>query len=90
MKCKLVGFNQYPIVKDKETGEVGEVLQLHFVRKPNLREATAQGLVTIMCPLYDDQIKKLLEKVSLKIEADYECDINQFKGRNYLNDMTAI
>lgn len=90
MKVKLVGFNQYTITKDKNTGEVAEVLQLHFVRKPNLREAGAQGLVTVACTLYDEQIKKLAETVQLKVEADYECDINQFKGKNYLNSMTAI
>lgn len=90
MKCKLVGFNQFNVVKNKDTGEVSECLMLHFVRKPNLREPNAQGIMTISCILYDESIKKLADSVELKIEADYDCDINQFKGKNYLNDISEV
>lgn len=87
MKCKLVGYNQYTIPKNKETGEVAECLTLHLVRKPSLRENGAVGNITVATTVYDEAVKKL---PALEVGADYECDINSYKGKNYLNDITKL
>lgn len=84
MKCQLVGFNNYSIT-NKETGTVSNACSLYFVRKPKLTENGVTGNVCVSCTVYDDAIKKLPE---LKVDSCYECDINTFKGKNYLNDMS--
>lgn len=87
MKCQLVGYNEFSIIKDKETGESDEALTLHFIRNPSLRESGAVGKVAVSCTVYGDSVKKVSEKVELKVGTTYECDINSFKGKNYLNDI---
>ena len=90
MKCKLVGYYEHTFIKDKETGEVETALTLSFVRGPKLTESGAVGLVAVSCPLYGDAVKTLLDKVELKIDTNYDCDINTYKGKNYLNDISEI
>ena len=90
MKCKLVGYNEFSIIKDKETGETVECLTLSFVRGPKLSESGAVGLVAVPCTLYGDAVSTLRDKVELKIDANYDCDFNTYKGKNYLNDISEL
>ncbi len=90
MKCKLVGYEEFTITKNKETGEVDEGLSLYFVRKPKLSEANAVGMVSVACSLFGDSVKKLHETVELKVDNVYECDISTYKGKNYLNDIALV
>ena len=83
MKCQLVGFNNYSIT-NRETGTVSNACSLYFVRKPKLTENGVVGNVCVGCTVYDEAIKKLPD---LKVGTNYDCDINSFKGKNYLNDM---
>ena len=86
MKHQLVGFNQYGFT-NKDTGEHTEVLQLHFVRKPDLTESGAQGNLCVICPVYDEAIGKLPE---IKVGSTYDCDISSYKGFNKLRSISLI
>lgn len=86
MKYQLVGYNNYQI-KDKNTGEPVDCCALHLVRKPTLRETGAVGMISV-CPVaYDKQIDSLPE---LAVNSTYECDINTFKGKHYLNSIEKL
>lgn len=86
MKHQLVGFNQYQFTK-KDSNEKSTVCQLHFVRKPDLTETSAQGNLCVICPVYDEAISQLPE---LKIGSTYDCDIASYRGFNKLRNITLI
>ncbi len=89
MKCQLVGYNEYTFT-NKETGEVEDALTLFFVRNPKITETGAVGKVAVPCTLYGKQIDAVRKEVDLKVDSVYDCDINSFKGRNKLNDISKI
>ncbi len=85
MKCQLVGFSHGEFT-NKDTGEVTKSCTLSFVRKPKLSE-NVTGSVACRCTVYGENVDKL---PSLKENAVYDCDINTFKGKDYLNEMNSI
>ena len=86
MKCQLVGFRHSEYI-DKDTGNVTLSCHLYFIRKAKLSESGQVGSVTHHCVVYDDKIKELPDLVE---NAIYDCDVNTFKGKDYLNDMTKL
>lgn len=86
MKYSLVGYNDYQIT-NKETGKVTECCTLYLVRKPTLRESGAVGNVTVAPTVYGEAVDKL---PVLEVGANYECDINSYKSKHYLNDIVKL
>lgn len=87
MKCQLVGYNA-DTIKDKETGEAVDVLSLYLIRNSTLREPNAVGKVAVVTTSYGAQVEKINEAVELKVGEVYDCELNTFKGKTYLNDIS--
>lgn len=86
MKCQLVGYSNAEFT-NKDTGEVTKSVHLHFVRKPKLSENGVQGMVTNHCVVYGENIAKL---PALDVGGNYDCDINSYRGKDYLNDCVKL
>lgn len=86
MNCQLIGY-QHSEGVDKETGKVYKSCSLFFVRKPTLSENGVEGNVAFSTKVYDDNISKLPK---LAIGSAYNVDCRQYKGKYYIDDMTAL
>lgn len=86
MKCQLIGYQRSEGV-DRSTNEPYKSVKLFFVRKPSLSENGVEGNVAFSCSVYNDNIKDLPDLV---LDAPYNVDCRQYKGKYYLDEMTAL
>ena len=84
MICQLIGY-QTQQGTDKESGKEYKSCTLFFVRKPSLSENGVTGNVCFSTRVYDEAMDKLPD---LTISSHYDVDVNLYKGKYYLQDLT--
>ncbi len=84
MICQLVGYQSTSGI-DKESRKEYKCCTLFFVRKPSLSENGVTGNVCFSARIYDEAIDNLPD---LTINSHYDVDVNSYKGRYYLQDLS--